>query len=141
LWVKVNTSIITGTSYSDNTIPSGGDFEFMVKSVKLKNNSSGSFYNESLGTTDTEMFSVGISDLEKSKLAVYPNPSNGVYQISAEENIESYKVFDSSGKLVLQEKTNSNFYQLDMTSFNKGLYSIQLTLKSGASQVKKVIIK
>ena len=141
LWVKVNTSIITGTSYSDNTIPSGGDFEFMVKSVKLKNNSSGSFYNESIGTTDTEVFSVGINVLEKSNLIVYPNPSNGVFQVTSQMNMNSLKVFDVSGKLVLENELNSNFTQINLTGFKSGLYTLVSELDNGGSITRKLIVK
>ncbi|MDG1916029.1 MAG: fibronectin type III domain-containing protein [Crocinitomix sp.] len=49
LWTKLNTEIIALTSFTDVDLPAAAEYEYLVKSVKLKTNSSGSFYNESLG--------------------------------------------------------------------------------------------
>ena len=53
LWSKANETIVTDTLFSDPAVLCAGDYEYMVKAVKLKINSSGSFYNESLGSPDT----------------------------------------------------------------------------------------
>ena len=56
LWSKVSTAIVVDTSFTDGTLSASGTYEYMVKAVKLKVNASGSFYNESLGNTDSTVF-------------------------------------------------------------------------------------
>ncbi len=53
IWGKANSAILSDTLFSDPAVLCAGDYEYMVKAVKLKLNSSGSFYNESLGSPDT----------------------------------------------------------------------------------------
>ena len=53
---RINNNIITGTSYSDNS-PLSGENVYLVKTVKLENSGSGSYYNLSLGTMRSTNFS------------------------------------------------------------------------------------
>ncbi|MEZ4721497.1 MAG: T9SS type A sorting domain-containing protein [Flavobacteriales bacterium] len=52
-WIRVNSTPITGTSWIDECVLDAGDYTYMVKAVKLIENYSGSYFNESLGATAT----------------------------------------------------------------------------------------
>lgn len=48
-WFKVNDEIVLGTNYIDSCVIHAGDYQYAVKAVKLVENYSGSYFNESLG--------------------------------------------------------------------------------------------
>lgn len=138
LWEKVNTSIITGTSYSDNTIPYGADWEYMVKAVKLKNNFSGSFYNESLGTTNSAQFTVGF-DQPEIRLNVYPNPAKDIIYIQSNETIVSIKLINLEGRILSSETLNADNTLIDVNNLPSGSYFVIVETINGI--VKRQIIK
>jgi hypothetical protein len=132
LWEKVNTSLITSTSYSDASLVSGGDWEYMVKSVKLKTNSSGTFYNESLGTSAVEQFDVGVKNNEVD-VRIYPNPAVDKLTINSQENIEQIELINLQGKVVFTELVNAMNHTFDLSQFEKGSYILVLRTSAGIS--------
>lgn len=52
-YVKLNSSLISGTTYTDLCIPAAGIYKYMVRAEKLETTPSGTFYNLSEGITDT----------------------------------------------------------------------------------------
>ncbi len=74
-----------------------------------------------------EIFQTGISNLEKVKLAIYPNPTTGLLNISGVENIANYQVniYDMTGKHLQQFDGRTN--QIDVSNLAAGMYMIQLT--------------
>jgi hypothetical protein len=57
---------------------------------------------------------------ESKKLFVYPNPSTGIFTISAKANIEVYNIV---GDLILSE---NNVTSIDLTAVPKGMYFVRL---------------
>lgn len=79
-----------------------------------------------LFTYVVEGAAVGINDL--SEIAqVYPNPSSGMLVVHSKQNIESFSLYDVTGKLVFSE-TGMNVQQLnyDWTSLNQGFYVVEV---------------
>ena len=56
------------------------------------------------------------------------------------DDLKSAKMYDSSGKLVWYQNAPTNSYNLDLTSFNGGLYLMQLQDAEGAMQTIKWVI-
>lgn len=139
LWTKVNTSIVTATTFTDATIPNGDMYEYMVKAVKLKINSSGSFFNESLGTVDSEQFSVGLSENNEVQIALYPNPAQSQFSLSSSETITSISIVDLSGKVITNENIGSKQTQVDVSNLADGLYII--LIHSSKATVQKQFVK
>jgi PKD repeat protein len=52
-YVKINSSPITGTTYTDNCLLFKGIYKYMVRTLKLENTPSGTYYNLSEGVADT----------------------------------------------------------------------------------------
>ncbi len=140
LWSKVNSSIVTGTSYSDATIPTGEEYIFMVKAVKLKTNASGSFYNESLGTVDSDFFSVGLDEQDNFRVAVYPNPTEGTFNVSSIHNLERLIVRDQQGRVVYDEQIVGNSASVDLSGISDGVYFVRIG-SDELNVVKKLVIK
>jgi hypothetical protein len=70
-------------------------------------------------------------------ITVYPNPTNGVINISGVEKVDAIKVFSINGQLV-KEAVNTN--RLDLSSQRSGLYMIEVQ-HEGATSVNKLIIR
>jgi nitrate reductase NapAB chaperone NapD len=52
-FLKLNTDLIQETNFNDLCISDTGHFIYMVKAIKLENTPSGTYYNNSIGITDT----------------------------------------------------------------------------------------
>ena len=132
---KVNTSIVTGTTFSDNTVSAGEDITYVVKAVELRTTASGSYFNESLGIRDNELFTVGQQDLSTAKPKIAPNPVNNLLFISGGEAL-NYIVYDVRGKIVLKgEKENS----IDFSQLEPGSYYLSLMDNFGGMTRFKLI--
>jgi hypothetical protein len=61
-----------------------------------------------------------------SKIAIYPNPSNGNIKIMSDDvTISSAKLIDLSGKLILVQHITKGS-ELDLTQFQTGTYMLEL---------------
>ncbi|NRA10511.1 MAG: T9SS type A sorting domain-containing protein [Crocinitomicaceae bacterium] len=132
----VNSAIVTGTSYSDNTVPSGEDITYIVKAVELKTTASGSYFNQSLGVRDNAIFTVGMDEGSFSDLKVFPNPVLSTLNI--EGQFESYSVFSLQGQAVLNGRYTKN---IDFSSLSNGSYFIDITKLDGSNTRFKLIHK
>jgi hypothetical protein len=70
-----------------------------------------------------------VSVAESKKIFVYPNPSSGIFTISAAANIEVYNLI---GELILSE---NNATSIDLTTAPKGLYFVRLN----GNKIEKLI--
>ncbi|MBS1637212.1 MAG: T9SS type A sorting domain-containing protein [Bacteroidetes bacterium] len=78
---------------------------------------------------------------DKAVWNVYPNPVNNVLNIATEFN-EAYtlRLLDVSGRTVLEQTETTPGTQLDLASFSKGYYTLQLQ-KGQALYTKKVFVE
>ncbi len=83
---------------------------------------------------------ISIKENKVSLFEIYPNPSNGIFNITTKDNLldARVKVIDNTGKLILNTKLNSNY--IDLTSLNSGIYSITIS-NNGFSQTKRIVVK
>lgn len=78
-----------------------------------------------------------VSDIRKESISIYPNPVENHFKINGFDNIESVKVFDSSGKLI---KT-FDFDSLSKNSFDVSKLKIGSYLVVIKTQEETVSIK
>jgi PKD repeat protein len=86
----------------------------------------------------------GIEELgSNTNLSVYPNPSNGMFTVSAKNNtnITNIKVMDILGKVVYSQSMKTNNTQVDITNMNKGLYMIILEDDNNKSYSGKIVVE
>lgn len=89
---------------------------------------------------------IGVTDYKFEDVEIYPNPSEGIFNIQLRSTslnpTLSYSVTSLTGQIVIEEKQvflNKSCYILDLSQINPGLYFIKLT--SGATKsIKKLII-
>jgi len=71
--------------------------------------------------------------------SVFPNPSSGLFQLTTEINSKvNYDVFDITGKLLKSGYFNKN-YNLDLSSYSKGVYFLKLN-STGLNQDIKLVL-
>jgi hypothetical protein len=78
-----------------------------------------------------------------SNVAIYPNPNNGLFNITTKNNthIKQVKVMDVLGKVILNNTYNAQDVAIDLTTMNKGLYMVMIEDENGATTTSKVVVE
>ncbi|PKQ67136.1 hypothetical protein BZG01_08535 [Labilibaculum manganireducens] len=89
-----------------------------------------------------EVILVGIEELIKKNISIYPNPTKGKLVIDLHENFNystniQVKLFDSAGKLILYKQLEPTT-TLDLTSYPAGLYFVHFINQNEAVSFKIV---
>lgn len=96
---------------------------------------------DSLGCTNSISQSfeqiVGISDLSRSGISVFPNPFTDVINIEYPDILE-YRLYDLSGKLLLTGKTSTSRYEISMNTLPVGMYILKLEGLSSTNEMKVI---
>lgn len=79
------------------------------------------------------------NDVEVNNFNVYPNPATDQFTVSA-DNIETVKVFDAIGNLVVSKNIQANSTVVNTGELKAGLYFVQVGSK-GALSTKSVVVK
>lgn len=90
--------------------------------------------------------STSINEFEKNNLTAFLNPANGILTVKCDENIfdsnSILQITDLSGKIVLNQSVTgslSNEITIDVSSFSKGLYLLNLQSDKRKSQAIKFL--
>jgi len=104
---------------------------FIEEGVDIENRFLLRFNNSSLSIDD---------NITLFKPVVYPNPSNGRFNITfnTNENVE-IKIFDITGKKIFYKEITNTSYALDLTKMEKGVYFMELFDQKN-KVIKKLII-
>ncbi len=70
-------------------------------------------------------------------LKVYPNPASDFVQLSHTEEIESYKIYDATARLITSGKYLNN---IDVSNLANGLYYVHVMLKDHSQAIAKVVV-
>jgi surface protein len=73
-------------------------------------------------------------DLNNSTSSIYPNPATDFIYIKNLKGLNSYKIFDLSGRVILQNALNEN--KIDIKSLSKGNYILQIITKENTQNFK-----
>lgn len=69
---------------------------------------------------------LGVNQNEMIDFTYYPNPTNGIVNISSINNITSVTVYNLAGQLLYHDKINNLNTNVDITAFAKGTYFFKL---------------
>lgn len=112
---------------------------FLTKQLKEYNGSL--YFNANYDNASIELWKLtttptSVNDLSNTNdIKIYPNPSSNILQIESSDNIENIKIYDISGRLVIQQKTVSD--EVDISKLSIGSYIIQIQTKRGIA-IRKI---
>jgi len=82
--------------------------------------------------------------LENEKISVIPNPSDGIFFISFDNNLNeelSVSIYNLIGQLIFSDnKVNENKYEINLSNYSKGTYLLKI-LYHDKTVIKKIILK
>lgn len=93
----------------------------------------------SLGTHECDCNPLSVEKNNKEALSLYPNPSNGAFNVKGIAAVESITVYNALGQKVTTITTNGK----TSTSFElekKGVYIVRFEYANGDSTTKKIIV-
>ncbi len=92
-------------------------------------------------TATNELLISGEDTPSERNILVYPNPVNDFLEISAGYEIESVSLLDLTGWIIISEdQVDSEVYQIDMRSFNPGIYFVRIKMARGIITCKIIKI-
>lgn len=119
--------------WADYNYPKDKEFQYRVVSV----NCNETVNNQTTAESDPLQVASGSQKVQKGTpktLVVYPNPSDGSYQIKGVEPGQEYRVFNSIGQVLENGTFDSNVTQIDLSGYpGKFFY-----LKSGQQGIKLI---
>jgi hypothetical protein len=132
------------TGYTDLT-PYLGYTTYMVRSFKLEQTPSGSYYNMSLGVIDSAYSknTTGINEYKNKTLDVllFPNPATGTFTVTGKDlQHAAIELYDITGKLLLTKNAEASDETIDITGYTKGFYFVRIKTEHGES-TKKLLIQ
>jgi PKD repeat protein len=107
--------------------------EFLVRLTTF--NSCGETTKEEL----VNMMGVSVSDIDDDEISVYPNPTNGLLNVEA-ENLTAVKIVNASGSVVKEISSMDWSGPIDLSPYAKGVYFVNLILEDEI-RIKKVILE
>lgn len=96
-----------------------------------------------LGQHTCECAFVGIGEHSANgQVNVYPNPSNGVFNVNATQNIQHIEVYNTLGEVVIVEEYTAgeqqNNKRIDLSGMPGGIYMVQVQLSNGTVLTSKI---
>ncbi|MCC7333061.1 MAG: T9SS type A sorting domain-containing protein [Flavobacteriales bacterium] len=121
-------------AFSITGSPTGYSFQFTFIS-------DGSFNSKGVYIDDISLTgnsTIGINDIENdNNISIYPNPTNNIINISGKE-MELIRVKDVLGKILFSNTVTSDKIKIDLTSYNKGIYFVEVETINSKS-IEKII--
>ena len=106
------------------------------------------FYDELLVGTGTGLYAhdldaglVGLTDQQAVDASIYPNPSTGEFTIESSELISEIRVYELSGRIIINEAPKASKYVLNLTDAVSGMYIIELMYAPGSVSRSSVVIE
>ena len=106
------------------------------------------FYIQSICTGNTSNWigpfnatTLNISNPVDTKVSIYPNPNNRVFNVQSSSNIESIEILDIIGNTIKSLNSQSNLFQINIEEKPSGIYFIKLNYQDGNYIIKRIICK
>lgn len=81
---------------------------------------------------------VGIGANKAELVGIYPNPSNGVLNITAQKDIQNVVLFNSLGQVVLTNSANDKEVKVNISDLPNGFYTVRTSI-NGVDTFSKIV--
>jgi hypothetical protein len=79
-----------------------------------------------------------VLNLYTSTLTISPNPSKGIFELSATETInDSFYVYDPQGRVILEGKISGAITHIDLSTYSNGIYVLKLDAAASVYRLVK----
>lgn len=69
---------------------------------------------------------LSVAEFEKNQITIYPNPSNGIFNIEREfSETTTYQINDITGKIIVKDKLADKQTQIDLSAAQSGVYFLK----------------
>lgn len=82
---------------------------------------------------------MGVADADLSQLSIYPNPSNGVFNVDVKQK-SNIEIFNIAGQMIYKKSNVSGNQLVDISGKGTGVFIVKVTNDKN-TVIKKVIIK
>jgi len=82
---------------------------------------------------------VGIDDIAGNEISVYPNPTNGIFNIETSKKPLNIEITDITGKSIYSSNSTNNNAEIDLSNKASGVYLIKIRTENGI--ISEKIIK
>lgn len=102
--------------------------------------------NGTFGFSETANFclsGVGIDELTNNEFIVFPNPSNGIINVTMKEAISgdfTVSVLDVTGRIIMTNVESTEAFTIDLAGAATGTYTVTIQTSNG-TMTKRVILK
>jgi uncharacterized protein with PIN domain len=127
-WINCeNNTPIAGATAASFTPSDPGNYAVVV--------SQGTCSDTSICVTATD---AAVLNLYTSTLTISPNPSKGIFELSATETInDTFYVYDAQGRIILEGKISGAKAQLDLSTYCTGIYVLKLDAAASVYRLVK----
>ncbi len=140
------TNFLTSISYSSSVNPDTIRIRFAAARAYGSGSFSGVNGNNCYLDIDNCSFVIPFS-VEQNKrleesLSIYPNPTSGLFQVQFENTMPQHlKLFDVTGKCVVEQTFFEPRVQMDLQHLNSGVYWMRCANENGITHRKITIVK
>ena len=88
-----------------------------------------------------EEVGVGIKEHSSFAVALYPNPSSDVINLSSDKKLSQLTVISASGQVVLNQELSGQNTRIDISSFDEGIYLVNLVSEDGSQANRRFVVE
>ncbi|MGO4707807.1 T9SS type A sorting domain-containing protein [Chryseobacterium sp. 2TAF14] len=125
-----------GYFWSSDASSSGGKFLYVGSTIANPSSGASRGQGSSVRCIKDVTTGLGTSDIKRSSIGIYPNPTNGILNIKTDSDIDKVNVTNVVGQKMNVQFSNNT---VNMQQLQKGVYIVELQLKNGQKISKKVI--
>ena len=82
-----------------------------------------------------------VDEISDNHTSIYPNPSNGIVNISSNKNISHCQLYDLQGNMLIDNSLSGNVNTIDVNNLVPGIYILKLQFYDNQTSYYKVIKK
>jgi hypothetical protein len=91
------------------------------------------YFANACGNSDS-----GQIEFQKPNIKVFPNPTNGIIEITSDFNLnDEFQVVDSQGRILINSSMNTSGLKIDLAFLNPGIYFLKFSRTNQAFSIVK----